>query len=176
EDLSSYAWTKMEESGEDFIYLGKSFLTLLATVQGNDPWSRLPTGNPVTGMSLTEKMFKSLQCAEIISADSLIEPIKLRMARVLLYHQYEQKIVDLRHNTSLPTRLSSGKGLASIAKSVILEKIYGSQYKNLTPRASKKRKNSLKWHIRIGKRWSYVISQLGAGIILTCSQVLEIHM
>lgn len=142
----------------------------------DDPWSRLPTGNPVIGMSLTEKIFKSLQCAEVISADSFIEPIKLRMARVLLYHQYEKKIVELRHYTSLPTRLASGKGLASVAKSFILERIYGTQYKSLTPQASKKCKNSLKWHVRIGKRWSYVISQLGAGIILTCSHILEIHM
>lgn len=140
-----------------------------------DPWSRLPTGNPVTGMSLTERIFKSLQCAETISADSLIEPIKLRMARVLLYHQYEQKLIELRHDSSLPT-LSSGKGLASIAKSVILQRIYGLQYKSITPQARKKCENSLKWHTRIGKRWSYVTSQLGVGIILTCSRTLEIHM
>ncbi|ENH98562.1 hypothetical protein COCC4DRAFT_67244 [Bipolaris maydis ATCC 48331] len=106
----------MEETGEDFIQLGKAFLTLLATIQGNHPWSRLPTRNPVTGMSLTEKIFKSLQCAKTISANSLVEPIKLRMAR----------------------------GLASIAKSVILEKIYRSQYKNLTAQAKQKRENSLK--------------------------------
>ncbi|KAJ6284195.1 hypothetical protein J3E71DRAFT_360367 [Bipolaris maydis] len=122
-----------------------------------DPWSRLPTRNPVTGMSLIEKIFKSLQCAETISADSL-------------------KLIELRNNSSLPTRLSSGKGLASIAKSVILEKIYGSQYKNLTAQAKQKRENSLKWHTRIGKRWLYVTSQLGVGIILTCSYILEIHM
>ncbi|EMD85649.1 hypothetical protein COCHEDRAFT_1118063, partial [Bipolaris maydis C5] len=144
EALLSYGWTRMEETGEDFIQLGKAFLTLLATIQGNHPWSRLPTRNPVTGMSLTEKIFKSLQCAKTISANSLVEPIKLRMARVLLYHQYKQKLIELRNNSSSPTRLSSGKGLASIAKSVILEKIYRSQYKNLTAQAKQKRENSLK--------------------------------
>ncbi|EOA90826.1 uncharacterized protein SETTUDRAFT_36328 [Exserohilum turcica Et28A] len=160
----------LREDAKDFI---NSFCR---SWDAEDPWSRLPTGNPVTGMSLTEKIFKSLQCAETISADSLVEPIKLRMARVLLYHQYEQKLIELRHNSSSPTRLSSGKGLASIAKSVILERIYGSQYKNLTAHAKRKRENSLKWHTRIGKRWSYVTSQLGVGIILTCSHILEIHM
>ncbi|KAJ6201966.1 hypothetical protein J3E72DRAFT_234146 [Bipolaris maydis] len=175
EALLSHSWTRLEETGE-FIHLVKAFLTLLATIQGKHPWSRLPTGNPVTGMSLTEKIFKSLQCAETIAADSLVEPIKLRMARVLLYHQYEQKLIELRHNSSSSTHLSSGKGLASIAKSVILERIYGSQYQNLTAQAKRKRENSLKWHTRIGKRWSYVTSQLGVGIILTCSHILEIHM
>lgn len=117
-----------------------------------------------------------IKSSNILYSLITMRSLLLRMARVLLYHQCEQKIVDLRHNTHLPTLLSSGNGLASIAKSFILEKIYGSQYKNLTPQASKKRKNSLKWHIRIGKRWSYIISQLGTGIIMTCSQVLEIHM
>lgn len=160
----------LREDAKDFI---NSFCR---SWDAEDPWSRLPTGNPVTGISLTEKIFKSLQCAETIAADSLVEPIKLRMARVLLYHQYEQKLIDLRHNSSSPIRLSSGKGLASIAKSVILERIYGSQYQNLTAQAKRKRENSLKWHTRIGKRWSYVTSQLGVGIILTCSHILEIHM
>ncbi|KAJ6279026.1 hypothetical protein J3E71DRAFT_363607 [Bipolaris maydis] len=160
----------LREDAKDFI---NSFCR---SWDAEDPWSRLPTGNPVTGISLTEKIFKSLQCAETISADSLVEPIKLKMARVLLYHQYEQKLIELRHNSSSPTRLSSGKGLASIAKSVILERIYGSQYKNLTAHAKRKRENSLKWHTRIGKRWPYVTSQLGVGIILTCSHILEIHM
>lgn len=160
----------LREDAKDFI---NSFCR---SWDAEDPWSRLPTGNPVTGMSLIEKIFKSLQCAETIAADSLVEPIKLRMARVLLYHQYEQKLIELRHNSSSSTRLSSGKGLASIAKSVILERIYGSQYQNLTAQAKQKRENSLKWHTRIGKRWSYVTSQLGVGIILTCSHILEIHM
>lgn len=70
----------LREDAKDFI---NSFCR---SWDAEDPWSRLPTGNPVTGMSLTEKIFKSLQCAETISADSLVEPIKLRMARVLLYH------------------------------------------------------------------------------------------
>ncbi|KAJ5028930.1 hypothetical protein PSV08DRAFT_369862 [Bipolaris maydis] len=121
-----------------------SYEEIQYVVEIKDPWSRLPTRNPVTGMSLTEKIFKSLQCAKTISANSLVEPIKLRMARVLLYHQYKQKLIELRNNSSSPTRLSSGKGLASIAKSVILEKIYRSQYKNLTAQAKQKRENSLK--------------------------------
>lgn len=160
----------LREDAKDFIN------TFCRRWDAEDPWSRFPTSNPVIGMSLTEKIFKSLQCAETITADSLVEPIKLRMARVLLYHQYEQNLIELRQNSISPTRLSSGKGLASIAKSVILERIYGSQYKNLTAHAKQKRENSLKWHTRIGKRWSYVTSQLGVGIILTCSHILEIHM
>ncbi|KAF1352903.1 hypothetical protein EJ07DRAFT_135433, partial [Lizonia empirigonia] len=191
--LLSYAWARMQDAEEEFMHVGKAFLSLLATIEGNylssiqakllphtwdveDPWSRLPTGNPVTGTSLTEKMLKSLQCVEVISADSLVEPIKLRMARVLLYHQYEHELMLLKHDSSLRIHLSSGKGLASVAKSVILERIYGLQYKSLTAQARRKRENSLKWHTRIGKRWSYVTSYLGVGIVLTCSHLLETHV
>jgi len=173
------------EEIQHIVEIGDSFLRDDATNfinlfcsrwDAEDPWSRLPTSNPVTGTSLAEKMLKSLQCVEILSADSLIEPIKLRMARVLLYHQYEQELIRLKHDPSPPVQLSSGKGIASVAKSVILERVYGSHYKDVTAEVRRKHENSLKWHTRIGKRWSYVVSHLGLGIILTCSHRLEIHV
>jgi len=89
-------------------------------------------------------MLKSLQCVKILSANSLVKPIKLRIARVLLYYQYEQELIRLKHDPSPPVQLSSGKGIASVAKSVILERVYSSHYKDVTAEVRRKHKNSLK--------------------------------
>ncbi|KAF2179528.1 hypothetical protein K469DRAFT_595614 [Zopfia rhizophila CBS 207.26] len=163
-----------------FISLGRAFLSLLASAEvewdREDPWSRLPLSNPTSGGSLTERMLKSLHCAETIEYDSVVDPVRLRMARILLHHHYEQKCIDLKKDPDLSSRLSQGKGIASVAKNAILEKIYGCHDKNLSPEARERHENSLKWHKRIGKRWSYVTSHLGIGIVLTCSRGLEIHM
>ena len=133
-------------------------------------WSRLPLSNPATGGSLVERMLQSLQCAEIIECDATVDPVRLKMARILLHHYYEQTHIALEQDPSLSSRLCQGKRPAGVATDIILERMYG------TTEISKRRRNSLEWHKRIGKRWSYVASYLGVGIVLTCSRSLETHV
>jgi hypothetical protein len=140
-----------------------------------DPWCRLPITNPTLKRPLTEKMLKSLYCAEAIEFDSIVDPVKLRIARMLLHHYFEQLCNEFKKDQK-SCNLSPGKGVASVAKDVVLETIYGCYEKTLTPEIRKKQENSYTWHKRIGKRWSYVASYLGVGITLTCSPNLEAHM
>jgi hypothetical protein len=120
-------------------------------------------------------MLKSLNCAETLERDSVVDPVKLRMARVLLYYYFEQMCIELNRERSL-CNLSSGLGIATVAKDAVLETMYGCRMEKLAPEIRKKCGNSFAWHTRIGKRWSYVASHVGIGILLTCSRNLEIHM
>ena len=139
-------------------------------------WYRPPLSNPTTGSSLVEKMLKSLCCAETIEHDSTVDPVRLRMARIFLYHYLEQKGLDLQKDPNLPNLLSRGKDISSIVMDITLEDMYGRHDKPLSPRVSEQRRESLKWHKRIGKRWSFLAAHLGIGIVLTCSPILETHM
>jgi hypothetical protein len=140
-----------------------------------DPWSRLPISNPTSRAPMTERMLKSLNCAVTLERDAVVDPVKLRMARVLLHHYFQQMCVKLNKERGL-CNLSSGLGVATVAKNVVLETIYGCRMDNLTLEMREKCENSIGWHTRIGKRWSYVASHLGLGILLTCSRNLEINM
>jgi hypothetical protein len=120
-------------------------------------------------------MLKSLHCAEAIEFDSIVDPVKLRIARMLLYHYFEQLCITFKKDRR-SCRFSPGRGVASAAKELVLETIYGSHDNSLTPEIRRKHENSFTWHKRIGKRWSYVASHLGVGITLTCSPNLEAHM
>jgi len=74
----------------------------------------------------------------------------------------------------LPSLLSRGKDIPSIAMDVTLEAMYERHGPcNLTE--NQQRKRSLKRHKRIGKRWSFVAAHLGIGIVLTCSPGLAAH-
>ncbi|EDU42309.1 predicted protein [Pyrenophora tritici-repentis Pt-1C-BFP] len=138
EPLLAYAWARMRESEEDFVYTGKAFLSLLASVEEN-PWSRLSEENPTSKGSLTERILKSLYCAEKIEFESAIDPAKLRMARILLYHHYKQKCIDLSKDPRISSYLSQGTGIASVANDMILEEIYGCHNQSTSEEAKRKR-------------------------------------
>ncbi|RMZ67025.1 hypothetical protein GMOD_00002432 [Pyrenophora seminiperda CCB06] len=141
-----------------------------------NPWSRLLEENPTSKGSLTEKILKSLYSTETIKFESAIDPAKLRMARILLYHHYKQKCIDLRKDPRISSYLSQGKGIASVANDIILEEIYGCHNQSISEEARRKRLSRFTWHKRIGQRWSFVASHLGVGIILTCSHELATHV
>jgi hypothetical protein len=121
---------------------------------------------------LTERILRSLYCAERIEFESAIDPAKHRMAIILLCHHYEQKCIDLRKDPKISSYLSQGKGIASVANDAILEEIYGCYDQNTSEKTRRKRESRFNRHKRIGKRWSFVASHLGVGIILTCSHRL----
>ena len=138
-------------------------------------WNRPQLSNPITSSNIAERIFDSLRCAEIIDYDSPIDPIRLRMARIFLYHYLEQQRLKLMKDQNLLS-LSRGKNISSTVLDLTLEAIYSRDNQPLDPRTSEKRRESLKWHKRLGKRWSYLAAHLGIGIILTCSPSLEIQM
>jgi hypothetical protein len=137
-----------------------------------NPWSRLPEENPTSKGSLTERILRSLRCAETIEFESAIDPAKLRMARVLLYHHFKQKCVDLRKDPKISSYLSQGKGVASVANDAILREIYGCYDQSISEKTRQKRESRFDWHKRVGKRWSFVAFHLGVGILLTCGHGL----
>jgi hypothetical protein len=183
-DQLNYLYGGLHEDLCYFIRIGDSFLRedagdfitkFYRRWNLEDPWSRLPISNPTLKYPLTERMLTSLRCAEAIEFDSIVDPVKLRIARMLLHHYVEQLGIKLKKDRK-SCNLSAGKGVASVAKEVVLETIYGCHKNTLTPEIRKKHENSYTWHKRIGKRWSYVASHLGVGITLTCSPTLEAHM
>ncbi|KAF2177819.1 hypothetical protein K469DRAFT_719477, partial [Zopfia rhizophila CBS 207.26] len=74
-------------------------------------WYRPPLSNPTTGSSVVERMLKSLRCAETVEHDSAVDPVRLRIVRVFLYHFFEKKRID-------------GKDISSVVLDVILEDMY----------------------------------------------------
>jgi hypothetical protein len=105
----------------------------------------------------------------------VVDHVKLRMARLILHRYFEQLCVKFKKDRRF-CNLSQGKGVASAAKDVVLETIYGCHEDTLTPEIRKKQENSFKSNKKIGKRWSLVASHLGEGITLTCSPNLEAIM
>jgi hypothetical protein len=138
-------------------------------------WYRPPLSNPTTGSSIVERMLKSLRCAETVEHDSIVDPVRLRMARIFLYQYFEQKRIDVK-DSNLPNPLSQGKDISSVVLDVILEDMYGSHDEQVGLRVRDQRRESLKYHKKLGKRWSILAAHLGIGIIITCSRSLEIHM
>ncbi|KAF2174783.1 hypothetical protein K469DRAFT_458180, partial [Zopfia rhizophila CBS 207.26] len=88
-------------------------------------WYRPPLSNPTTGSSIVERMLKSLRCAETVEHDSAVDPVRLRMARIFLYHYFEEKRINVQKDPNLPNLLSQGKDISSVVLDVILEDMYG---------------------------------------------------
>ncbi|KAJ6280800.1 hypothetical protein J3E71DRAFT_241095 [Bipolaris maydis] len=138
-------------------------------------WYRPPLSNPMTG-SIAEKTLKSLRCAETTEQDTIVSPIRLRMARIFLYHYMEQKVLDVRANRNITNPCSRGKDVTSIVTDLTLHDIYGRNNEPVAPLVSKQRRESLKTHKAIGKRWSFLAAHLGIGILLTCDPSLETYI
>ena len=50
-------------------------------------------------------ILKSVHCAETVEHDSAVGPVRLRMARIFLYHYFEQKRIDVQKDPNLPNLL-----------------------------------------------------------------------
>jgi hypothetical protein len=98
------------------------------------------------------------------------------MARILLHHYFEQKCIDIQKDPNLPNLLSQGKRVSSVVLDVILEEMHSRHDQQVGLRVRKQRRQSLKGHKKLGKRWSILAQHLGIGIIFTCSRSLETHM
>ncbi|KAF2182655.1 hypothetical protein K469DRAFT_496705, partial [Zopfia rhizophila CBS 207.26] len=74
--------------------------------------------------SLEEKLIRGFQCAEILEKRLTVDPVRLRMVRLLLYRHYSQLCCDVGRNPELLSRRSRGRDTASIAIDALLEQIY----------------------------------------------------
>ena len=123
-----------------------------------------------------ENVLRSLRYAEIIGHDYAMDPFRLRVARIFLYHYLEQKRIDILNDPNRRRVLTQGKVISSIVLNVVLEDMYGRDGKQINLRIKEQRRRSLKEHKKQGKRWSVLAAHLGIGIVATCSKSLEIRM
>jgi hypothetical protein len=138
-------------------------------------WYRPLLDNPMTG-SLAERTLRSLHCAETTEEDTIVGPVRLRMARIFLYHYMEQKVLNIRTNRCMQNLRSPGKDVQSIVIDLTLDDIYSSNNESDSLQVRKQRREILKTHKRIGKRWSFLAAHLGIGVLLTCNPSLEAYM
>ncbi|KAF2804415.1 uncharacterized protein BDZ99DRAFT_362809, partial [Mytilinidion resinicola] len=86
-------------------------------------WDRPSLTNPTQDGTITERLFKGFHYAEILEKGSVVDPVRLRVARIVLYHYYEQLCIDLRNNSNMLSQRSRGRNTASIATDKILEEM-----------------------------------------------------
>ncbi|KAH8708406.1 hypothetical protein GQ44DRAFT_557649, partial [Phaeosphaeriaceae sp. PMI808] len=106
----------------------------------NGVWDRPPLMDPTRGGTIIEKLFNGFCCAEILEQSSAIDPVRLRVARVVLYHYYKQLCVDARSDPNLLSRRSRGRDTASVATDKILEDMYSSRKDQVDSRTWKRRR------------------------------------
>jgi hypothetical protein len=150
--------------------------TFVSRCKQSDLWHRHPLSNPITGSSLAERTLQSLRCAETIENDTIMDPVRLRIGRVLLYHYMEQRVHDIRNDRSLPKARSRGKDVRSTVIDLTLTDTYGHDDEPVSNEVSKQRRNNLIAHKTMGRRWSLLASHLGTGILLTCDPKLGAYM
>jgi hypothetical protein len=138
-------------------------------------WHDSVLSPPLNG-TLTEKLFKSFHCAELLVQRSAVDPIRLLITRVLLYCYYEQKLSDTQGDLDRTSQCSRGRTTSSVALDKLLEETYQSK---ITPQDKKtwdRRRRSLANHKQIGKRWAMLINYIGAGFLLICDPELAKDM
>jgi hypothetical protein len=122
--------------------------------------------------SLTENLFKNLHCADILDQRNIVDPVKLRVVRVLLFWYFEQ----MRSKPELLSRCSRGRNTASIATDILLEEIFNNQNAQHDAQDWQRRRMLLQKHKQIGKKWSILVGGIGPSFILICNPDLAAQM
>jgi hypothetical protein len=138
-------------------------------------WNTPVPCSPLNG-TIEENLFKRFNCAEILNQRSIFDPIRLRVARILLFCYYEQLLEESRNNPELLSRRSRGRDHASIATDVLLEELCGDEKTQPDTPERKKIRTAVQKHKQIGKRWSIFIGCIGPGLLLLCNPDLAAHM
>jgi hypothetical protein len=175
-----------QDSIEEIIRLGDCFLRVdiisfleffRHTWPADGLWDRQPLSKPTHGQTRIEKLLESVRCADILECDSAIDSVRLRMARVILYHHYEQLCIDLSTDKQLRGQLSSGRNKASLATDMIFRAVYGPAHEEqVNEDTLKQYRGRLQNHKKVGKRWCMLASHLGLGILLVCHRDIGGHM
>jgi hypothetical protein len=138
-------------------------------------WNTPLTWHPFNG-SLTENLFKTFNCAEILEQRSVFDPLRLRVARVLLFWYCEQLCKEAPNNPELLSRCSRGRDTASVVIDLLQEEVFHCQNVQRDSADWKRSRESLMRHKKIGKRWSVFIGCIGSGFILICATELANQM
>jgi hypothetical protein len=138
-------------------------------------WNTPELCPPLNG-SLNENLFRSFRCAEILDQRTVIDPIRLRIARVLLFWYYEQLYNELCETPEVLSRCSSGRDPSTIITDMLQEEIFHLQKDQCPAHEWQKRRTSLQKQKQIGKRWSTLISCVGPGLLLICSPDLATYV
>jgi hypothetical protein len=175
-DLNPSSIIKIIKIGDSFLRDDAvSFVSShLGGVQ-NNLWYQPIVPDPTTNSSLTEKLFKSFCCTGILEQRSALDPIRLRIARILLYQYSEQLYKDSHSKQHILNRRSRGRDTTSAAIDQILEEMYTGEEQH-DPETWRKRRNLLKRHKKIGRRWCILIRYIGSGLLVMCSSELATHM
>jgi hypothetical protein len=155
------------KTGDSFL-LERSveFITSYLESSHDGVWNTPIPCSPFNGPS-TENLFKSFHCAEILDHRNTVDPIRFRVARILLFWNYEQLLSDPK----LLSKISRGRDSASIATDVLLQEIFKHDTRDW-----KRRRMSLQRYKHAGKRWSMVIGCIGPGFLLMCRLNLASHL
>jgi hypothetical protein len=151
----------------------KAFLSSLQETHTGQTFWHSEFVRPSTDGPVTERLFSSFHCAEILEERSAGDPLRLRMTRVLLYHYF----VQLCERSYLSNeRRTVGKDKTSTVIDEILKEIYGSDLQEHGSESYKRRKTSIHRHKKIGKRWTLLVGFLGCGVLLLCSNSMSKQM
>lgn len=134
-------------------------------------WCQDDTGDPTIHNSLAEMGFHSFRCAEVLSARSVIDPLRLQCARLLLYQYAEQLSQDFSRDALMLNGRSRGRDVSSVAIDTILELTYPPQCLG-DPQMRMRCRRSLLKHKMVGKRWSIMARHIGTGLLLIFSSTL----
>lgn len=99
-----------------------------------------------------QNLLNRLCSAEILEHDYTVDPIRLRVSRVLLYQYFERLCIDLRMNRASLGRRFRGKVIASVAVNHVLRALYSTYNELVSWKIEDRRRNSLHRHKKIGKR------------------------
>ena len=181
-DSSEYAFNStvlidIIKLGDSFLRVdSKDFIESFRLGSRDGLWGRPLLTNPTLDSTITERLFISLQCAEILEQGSAVDPVRMRVARVILYHYYEQLCITSQSNPSLLSQRSRGRDTASVVIDKILGEMYSSQTKQASLQKQRQRRESLHRHKKIGRRWCILAAHLGLGVLLVCHPNIETQM
>lgn len=140
-------------------------------------WNRQPLNKPTHGQTRVEKLFDGVRCAQILKHDSVVDPVRLRMAKIILYHHFERLCIDLPSNKRLRAQLSRGRDRASVATDMIVRAVYDLEHNTQVDEKTLTRyRRCIQKQKSIGKRWCMLANHLGLGVLLVCHPDVEVQM
>ena len=133
-----------------------------------------PTLSNVAGNDLKIKgLLIGYYHAESFKGRAVINHLKLRFLRILLYYNFEELRINIETNLVKYRLLPSGQDAASAATDRILDEIDKAPQETGSKQTSKQRRQSFRRHKSIGKRWSVLALYFGLSIFLTYGSALE---
>jgi hypothetical protein len=175
QSLKSKDIKRVIQAGDSFIRKDAvDYISSYLEEQHGSIWHEPILASPPFDGTLNERLYKTFHYSDTIEQRSAVDPVRLRMARVLLYWYFGQLCTEIRNNGS--SRRSRGRDTASIALDTLFKEIYQSQEGVHDAKVTKRRRASLQKHKQIGRRWTMLINCIGPGVLLICTPELAAEM